>query len=187
VTEPGQPRAALASWLWPFCTGATAVALAVAGDGSVGRRSAAGWMIGSWGARLAVQSAFAPFPTSELPVLTSRFSLLSFCLLFALPAGIATLNPDPDLSPLEFAAVAIWVVAFAGETTADRQRLRFMTKAGSSDTAVRAGVWRWLPHAHAVCDMTIWGALALFATASPWGWIAWSCPAARLYLLMRRY
>jgi steroid 5-alpha reductase family enzyme len=142
-------------------------------------------MIGSWAARLAVQSAFAPFPTSELPVLTSPFSLLSFCVLFAVPAGLAALNPEPSLSLVEIAAAAVWVGAFAGETTADRQRLRFAASAGPGD-ACRSGIWRWLPHAHAVFEMVLWTALAVFATASPWGWIAWLCPVTRLYLLTRR-
>ena len=186
MTESSRPRAAIVRSLWPLCTGALAIVYAVAGDGAPTRRSAVGWMIGSWGARLAVQSAFAPFPTSELPLLTSTFSLLSFCLLFALPAGLVSLNPDPSLSIMEIAAATVWVFGFAGETTADRQRLRFAAKAEPGDAACRSGVWRWLPHAHAVFETVMWMALALFATASPWGWIAWLCPAARIYLLTRR-
>jgi steroid 5-alpha reductase family enzyme len=185
VPEPGQSRVALPAWLWPLCTGALAIAAAIAGDGASSRRSAAGWMIGSWGARLAVQSAFAPVATSELPLLTSHVSLLTSSLLFACPAFIVSWNADPSLSWVEIAAAGVWLVAFAGETTADRQRLRFLTTAEPGE-AFRGGVWRRLPHAHAIFDVIIWSALALFATASPWGWLAWVCPVARIYLLTLR-
>ena len=30
-----------------------------------------------------------------------------------------------------------------------------------------------------------WVAFALLATASPWGWTAWACPALMLYFLLR--
>ena len=187
MPAPSQPRLAIPPALWPAYTSTIAVAIAVAGDGASPRRSTIGWMLGAWGARLAVQSAFAPFPASELPVLTSKFSLLGFCLLFALPAVLASHNPDPVLSLLEIVAAGVWVFGFAGETTADRQRMRFMARAGSADMPFRGGVWRWVPHAHAVCELMIWSALALFATASPWGWTAWFCPLVRLYLLRPRY
>lgn len=141
-------------------------------------------MIGSWGARLAVQSTYAR--TSELPVFTSSFFLLTSALLFSLPALLASRNREPSLSVLEIGAAVMWVIAFAGETTADRQRLRFQATANNAGIACRSGVWRRLPHAHAVFELSIWIALALFALASPWGWVAFACPAARLYLLTRR-
>ena len=141
------------------------------------------WMIGSWGARLAVQATYARTP--ELPRLTSSWQLAAAALVFALPAWAAARNTDPVLSPLEIGAALVWVIAFAGETTADRQRLRFMSTAESAGLPCRAGVWRRLPHAHAVFEMIIWFAVAVFAAASPWGWLASAVAAARLYLLMR--
>jgi steroid 5-alpha reductase family enzyme len=41
-------------------------------------------------------------------------------VFFSLPALLSAINPSPEWHPLEFAALAIWVVAFAGEVTADR-------------------------------------------------------------------
>ena len=152
-------------------------------------------MIGSWAARLAVQATYARTPelpvfTAELSFFTSSFSLLTSlpaALLFSLPALVASRNGEPSLSALEIGAAVMWVIAFAGETTADRQRLRVQATTADPAVACRSGVWRRLPHAHAVFEMWIWIALALFALASPWGWIAAACPAARLYLLTRRY
>lgn len=146
-------------------------------------------MTASWGARLAVQAWYtraAGVRAFEIPFLTSYFKLLSFALFFSVPALVACLNPEPSLSSLEIGAAILWVVAFAAETTADRQLLRFLTNADNAGEVCRAGVWRRMPHAHAVFEVLMWTALALFAIASPWGWIALACPAAMLYLLTRR-
>jgi steroid 5-alpha reductase family enzyme len=176
--------------IWPACVGALSVLYASAGDGAWTRRSAIAWMTASWGARLSVQALYtraAGLPAFELPLLTSYFRLLTFSLLFALPALFASLNREPSLSALEIGASVLWVVAFAGETTADRQLLRFRSEPAHVGVVCRSGIWRLVPQAHAVFETLIWTALALFALASPWGWVAVACPAAMLYLLTRRY
>ena len=159
-------------------------------DGAWTRRSAIAWMTASWGARLTVQALYtraAGLPAFELPFLTSYFRLFTFALLFSVPALFASLNTEPSLSALEIGGAVLWVVAFAGETTADRQLLRFRSDPAHAGVVCRSGIWRLVPHAHAVFEMLIWTALAVFALASPWGWIAAACPAAMLYLLTRRY
>jgi steroid 5-alpha reductase family enzyme len=189
----------LLSAVWPACVGALAVLYANVENGAWTRRSAIAWMMGSWGARLTVQalytrasapawawSCLSPFPPSPPPsapsLLTSHFKLLTFSLFFSLPALIASRNPDPALSALEIGASAFWAVAFGAETTADRQFLRFAANPANVGLGCRSGVWRLLPRAHAVCEAAIWTGFALFAFASPWGWIAFACPAAILYL-----
>jgi steroid 5-alpha reductase family enzyme len=186
----------LLSAVWPACVGALAVLYANVENGAWTRRSAIAWMMGSWGARLTVQALYtqasapallssrlssfpSPFPIS---LLTSHFRLLTFSLFFSLPALIASRNPDPSLSSLEIAASALWAVGFGAETTADRQFLRFASNPANAELSCRSGIWRLLPQAHAVCEAAIWTAFALFAFASPWGWIAVACPAAILYL-----
>jgi steroid 5-alpha reductase family enzyme len=150
------------------------------GDGAWTRRSAIGWMMGSWGARLTLQALYTR--SASLSVVTSYFQSPVSALFFSVPALLAARNPDPLLSPLEIAASGLWFVGFAGETTADRQFLRFAAKAEHAGLACRSGIWRLMPHAHAVCETLIWTAFALFAVASPWGWIAAACPAAMLYV-----
>ena len=160
--RPGPVPAAL----WPAAIAALAVVYANLGGGAWFRRSAIAWMMGSWGARLAVQSLYTR--TSVLPFRTANFVLLTSPLFFSLPALIASRNPEPTLSSVEIGAAILWVVAFAGQTTADRERLRF------------------IPYGHAVCEGLIWIAFALFASMSEWGWAAFACPAARIYMLTRR-
>jgi steroid 5-alpha reductase family enzyme len=179
------------SAMWPACVGGLGVLYASAGDGAWARRSAIGWMMGAWGARLAVQALYtrasgAPdlSPVGFQP-LYSR--LLTLSLFFSVPALLASRNGDPSLSSIEIAAGVLWFVGFTGETTADRQFLRFAAIAGNAGLPCRTGVWKVSPHAHAVCELVLWTSFALFASASPWGWLAFACPAVMaVYLFALR-
>jgi cyclopropane-fatty-acyl-phospholipid synthase len=179
--ELAATTARMRSALWPAAVGGLAVLYANISDGAWTRRSAIAWMMGSWGARLTLQALYAR--TSELPefpFLTSHFRLVMAALFFSMPALIAARNADPSLTPVEVAAAVLWLMAFAGETTADRQLLRFTAEPDHAGLICRSGIWRVLPQAHAAFELLIWTAFALFAFASPWGWIAFACPVALL-------
>lgn len=182
MTESSRGRVLVA--IWPACVGSLAVLYAALGAGAWTRRSAIAWMMGSWAARLTVQSLYTR--TAGLPPLGSRLQSPLSALFFSVPALLAARNPAPVLSPLEIAAAAIWFVGFAGETTADRQFLRFASKAEHADLPCRSGLWRIVPRAHALFETVIWTAFGLFALASPWGWIAMVCPAAMACLEFAR-
>ena len=173
--------------VWPACIGALAVLYANIGGGAWARRSAIAWMMGSWGARLTVQALYAVRPEGphDFRLPTSYFRLFTFAAFFSLPALVASRNPDPSLSQIEVAACALWVIAFVGETTADRQLLRFTSKPGNAGLTCRSGLWRYSSHAHAIFETLIWIAFALFASGSPWGWLSFACPLARVMLINR--
>ena len=151
-------------------------------------------MMGAWGTRLAVQALYtrasgAP-DLAALPFQPSYVRLLTLSLFFSLPALIASRNGEPSLASIEIAAGVLWVIAFTGETTADRQYLRFASTAGNAGLPCRTGLWRIIPRAHAVCEVLLWTSFALFASASPWGWLAFACPAVilvNLFALTSRY
>ena len=175
------------SALWPAAVGALAVLYATVGGGAWARRSAIAWMMGSWGARLTLQALYArTAEPSELPFLTSYFRLVMATLFFSVPALVAARNAYPSLTPVEIAASVLWMMAFAGETTADRQLLRFTAKPENAGLVCRSGIWRVLPHAHAVFELLIWTTFALFAFASPGGWIAFACPIVLLAVQVGR-
>jgi steroid 5-alpha reductase family enzyme len=160
------------SALWPASVGALAVLYASIGDGAWTRRSAIGWMMGAWGARLAVQALYTrasgAADLAALALRPSYFRLLTLSIFLSLPALIASRNGEPSLSPIEIAAGVLWVIAFTGETTVDRQHLRLPSTAGNDGRA------------HTVFEVLLWTSFALFASASPWGWLAFACPAAML-------
>jgi steroid 5-alpha reductase family enzyme len=175
--------------------GALAVVYASIGDGAWTRRSAIAWMIGSWGARLAVQGLYtrgieggrhdqtlhppdttsdrveaagdSPKPPATARELRAIALLVLSAIVCSVPALLAAFNRAPELSPIELAAAGIWLVGFAGETTADRQRLRFET-AGHQTQACRTGVWRYSRHADRVFTAMVWTAFAMFGVAALW-------------------
>jgi steroid 5-alpha reductase family enzyme len=176
------------SALWPACVGGLGVLYASAGEGAWARRSAIGWMMGTWGARLAVQALYARASgapdLSALPLQPSYFRLFTVSLFLSLPALIAARNGEPFLSFIEIAAGVLWVIAFTAETTADRQYLRFISVPDNAGLPCRSGLWKFSSRAHAVFEVLLWTSFALFASASPWGWIAFACPAAMVVLLL---
>jgi steroid 5-alpha reductase family enzyme len=194
-------RGGIADAAWPIVTAVLAVLYANVANGAPARQSAIAWMIGSWGARLGVyllwDDVFAR-PADE----TRREPLWHFerraieAVFFSLPALFASVDPAPTLSVVELAASGIWLVGFAGETTADRQFVRWrraQTAAAdasaepapqqTSDAVCRVGVWRYVPRAHDVFELITWSAHALFASASPFGWLSAACPLFVAYRL----
>jgi steroid 5-alpha reductase family enzyme len=154
--------------IWPALVGGLAVLYANLGDGEWARRSAMAWMMGSWGARLAVQGIYARAAHQVDHAEGSRpfwfYQMLAVAAAVAsLPALLASLDSDPKLSTAEMNACALWVVGFAGETTADRQRLRFRSIPGNRNLPCRVGLWRYSRHVDRIFEGVIWIAYATFA------------------------
>jgi steroid 5-alpha reductase family enzyme len=185
---------------WTLLVAGLAVLYAWSGAGAWTRRSAIGWMMGSWGARLGVyllwDRVFGRPEDARYQAMRAdwgeRADVEFFwffqkqalaAVFFSLPALFASMNPAPALSPLELIAAALWMVGFAGETAADRQLLRFKRDPVNRGRTCRSGLWRYSRHPNYFFEWLMWLAYGLFASASPWGWIALACPAAMLYFL----
>jgi len=184
-------NAALTDAVWTALVAGLAILDANLGDGAWSRRSAIGWMMGSWGARLVVYRMYAPADG----VLDRRDSFWSYqglavsALFFSLPALLASINPAPTIAIADLIAGGLWVVGFAGETTADRQLLRFRSKPANAGLVCRTGLWRYTQHPDAIFEGMIWLAFALIAGGSPdwpWGWAAFACPAAMMWIRWHR-
>lgn len=106
-------------------------------------------------------------------------------LVLATPFLLAAINPAPRIAPLEWAGVALWMLAVAGETAADRTLERFKAEPGNRGKTCRDGLWRLSRHPNYFFEWVAWIAYAVFALASPSGWIALLCPALMLFFLLR--
>jgi steroid 5-alpha reductase family enzyme len=197
ATRGPYPGSVLRDAGWTALVAGLAIFDANVGGGAWARRSAIAWMMGSWGARLVVQRLYAPDPygvahgwfdaqTDPPPSFWAFQATAASAVFFSLPALLVSVNPDPTLSSLELAACGLWVAGFAGETTADRQRLRFTANPANLGVVCRSGVWRYSRHASAIFEGIIWTAYALFAFASPLGLMAVACPAVMVYGLISR-
>jgi len=196
-------RPGLAEAASPLVTGSLAVIYANAGGSASIHGSAIAWMIGSWGARLGVYLLWDEV-FDRPPAAGVRESLATFewrgleAVFFAIPALLASFNSAATLSTVELAAAGVWLAAFAGETTADRQFVRWRrpragvaagtpepaTDGGQAiDATCRIGIWRYVPRAHELFELLTWMAHAAFAWSSPSGWLAAACPIAVAYRL----
>jgi steroid 5-alpha reductase family enzyme len=109
----------------------------------------------------------------------------ALCVVLAMPFLAAARNPAPAISPLEWAAVALWTLAMAGEANADAQLSRFKSGPSNKGRTCQVGLWRYSRHPNYFFEWLIWVAFALFAIASPGGFWGLLSPALILYFLLR--
>ncbi len=194
-------NAGIAEAGWTALVAALAVFYATLGHGMSGRRLAIASMIGSWGARLTIPLLYdrivgKPEDGRYASLRQSRanpdkwfFWLFqahaAAAVLFSTPALFASVNPAADFTVLELIGAAIWMIGFAGETTADRQLLHFKMNPENHGGVCQAGLWRYSRHPNYFFEATIWIGNAVFATSSPWGWLSLACPVLMLYLLLK--
>ena len=106
-------------------------------------------------------------------------------VLLSLPMLLPALNPQPRITPLEWAGLALWTVALAGESVADRQLSRFRRDPANRGRTCRFGLWRWSRHPNYFFEWLVWVAYFVFALASPGGWVTVYSPLLMLYFLFR--
>lgn len=106
-------------------------------------------------------------------------------VVLSLPFLLASLNPAPRLAALEWLGFGLWLVAYAGETTADGQLHRFKSNPENRGKTCRAGWWNYSRHPNYFFESLIWVAYALFALASPLGWLALSAPVLILLAIFK--
>lgn len=163
----------------------TAIAILDArlGHGFGPRRAAIAFMMGSWGLRLMVNLLYVHVlgrqEDERYGALRARWgeranarffwifqALAVLATVGSLPALIVSMNADQDFSSVELVAAGLWIVAFAGETTADRQFLHFTSNPVHAGQTCRKGLWRYSRHPDYWFDGLAWVAYALFALAS---------------------
>jgi len=90
----------------------------------------------------------------------------------AFPAFVIGNNPNPSISLFEIAGLIIWVVAFAMESLADVQKLKFlrdMKQAGEKNKVCNVGLWRYSRHPNYFSEWLVWTALVIASIPS---WLA---------------
>ena len=107
------------------------------------------------------------------------------CILLSVPFLLAALNPNPQLSAIEYAATVVWLVAFVGEWLADSQLKKFKADPANRGTTCRRGLWKYSRHPNYFFEWLIWVAFAMFALASPYGYLGLVSPLLMLLFLFR--
>ena len=105
--------------------------------------------------------------------------------LLSTPFLIACLNPRPGISILEWAGVAVWAVAMAGESLADWQLKQFRMRPENRGKICQGGLWNYSRHPNYFFEWLVWVGFFLFAWDSPGGCYTVLCPGLMLFFLLR--
>ena len=107
----------------------------------------------------------------------------------AFPVFIIASNSSEQFQPLELLGLIIWALAFAMETIADLQKVRFlraMKKVGKQRQVCNIGLWKYCRHPNYFAEWMVWNGLVIAAIpcmAGPegarnlmpcgccWGWV----------------
>ena len=185
--------------LWAMSVGASAVLLALLGDGALLPRVALGVLGGLWGARLALHLWRRVRSEAE----DGRYRYLRdhwgghqgkifgffmaqalLVVLFALPFAAVAANPRTDGVGWVAAAMGVWLLSVGGEALADQQLARFRANPANKGRTCRAGLWRYSRHPNYFFEWLHWFTYVLLAAGSPLWWLAWSGPLL-MYVFLR--
>lgn len=106
-------------------------------------------------------------------------------VLLSLPMLIACMNPASQLNALEYAGIGLWLVAVIGESIADSQLAAFKRDSANRGHVCQRGLWNYSRHPNYFFEWFVWVAWAVYALASPFGWLAIICPVLMLVFLLR--
>jgi steroid 5-alpha reductase family enzyme len=186
---------------WAAGLAILAIYYAYAGPGYSARKWAIAAMVGFWGFRLAGFLLFARVighPEEgryvQLRKEWKKNLALRFLFFFefqalldvvlSLPFLLACIDPRTPLGFLEKFAAGLWLMAMIGEAIADQQLDAFKKNPENKGKTCRAGLWKYSRHPNYFFDWLVWVAYAVFALASPYGYLALISPALILYFLL---
>jgi steroid 5-alpha reductase family enzyme len=186
---------------WAFGLSLLAITYAALGPGYLWRKWILAGMVTLWGVRLGTHLLLRIVGQPEegryqelrrqwkshIPL--KFFAFFEFQALLdvflSIPFLLAALNPIPVISGFEYAGIAIWLASVCGEALADAQLSAFKRDSSSHGKVCHRGLWNYSRHPNYFFEWLVWIAWALFALASPYGWLAILCPLLMFYLLFR--
>ena len=194
-------NAALVDVGWAAGLGILALFYAAVGPGYAARKWAMASMAGFWGLRLAAFLLFArvlghPEEGRYVQLRKEWKTNLALRFLFffefqallevvlSLPFLLVCMNPRAPLGVVEKTGAGIWLVAIIGEAIADQQLNKFKKDPANKGKTFRGGLWKYSRHPNYFFEWMIWVGYAVFAVASPWGWLGLISPALILYFLL---
>lgn len=106
-------------------------------------------------------------------------------VLLSVPMLIVAVNVNRQLTMLEYIGLALWLMAVIGESIADAQLAAFKRDPANRGHVCELGLWNYSRHPNYFFEWFVWVAWAVYALASPWGWLSLACPALMFFFLFR--
>ena len=85
----------------------------------------------------------------------------------------------------DFVAIAVWVIAIAGESIADRQLDNFRNNPSNKGQVCKDGLWYYSRHPNYFFEWLHWWTYVLFAITYPLGWLSILAPALMLFFILK--
>jgi steroid 5-alpha reductase family enzyme len=105
-------------------------------------------------------------------------------VFLAVPLALACLDPTPRWRALEWVGAAVWLAGLVGEARADAQLAAFRRDPAHRGAVCDRGLWRYSRHPNYFFEWLMWIGYALFALASPYGWVSLAMPLLMLHFLL---
>ncbi len=188
--------------VWSYAFGPVALIYAALADGWAPRRWLVAALVTAWALRLGTHlyrrvMSHHPEEDGRYQEMRTRWApnfgreMFKFyqlqavsVVILATPFLLATGRDKPSLTPLDWAALTLFVLAIAGEALADAQLSAFKKDPANRGKVCDAGLWGWSRHPNYFFVWLTWVSFALFALPAAWGWLGLIAPAAILYLLL---
>jgi steroid 5-alpha reductase family enzyme len=106
-------------------------------------------------------------------------------VVLSIPFLLVAHNTAKVISPLEWAAFALWILAFVGEAVADFQLKQFKAQSREKGSICQKGLWNYSRHPNYFFEWLIWLSFFVFAISSPHGWTTFFAPALMLFFLLK--
>lgn len=106
-----------------------------------------------------------------------------FIVLLSLPFLVLANTPQPEPAMVA-AGVLVAIIAYLGESTADRQLLDFRSDLANRGLTCRQGLWRYSRHPNYFFEWLHWFSYPLMGAGGPYGHLLWLAPLVILVFLV---
>jgi steroid 5-alpha reductase family enzyme len=106
-------------------------------------------------------------------------------VMLAIPFFIIALNPEPQMSIVEYIGAGLWCLSIIGEGLSDWQLKQFKKDPNNKGKVCESGLWNYSRHPNYFFQFMIWVSVFVFALPSPYGWISIICPISIGYLIFK--
>lgn len=86
--------------------------------------------------------------------------------VLAIPGFLMAVNAHDALHPLEVLGILVWLTAYVLESTADLQKLNFLSK--NTGGVCNVGLWRYSRHPNYFAEWLVWTGIVIAAMPSWW-------------------
>ena len=106
-------------------------------------------------------------------------------VMLSIPFFVIALNPEPQISIIEYIGAGMWLLSIIGEGISDFQLAQFKKNPANKGKVCESGLWNYSRHPNYFFQFMIWISVFIFALPSPYGWISVICPLSIGYLIFK--